>query len=121
MKIYKNEFGWSTSAHNKEKGIKYYVDFQFPRNDEPMGDYVEGDLIFRLPNGKESNCFLSSYKKKDGSVHAKVVVMGNKQPLQRNELNVQQTLGGSNRDITGHIDPKVNMVLDEFDEDDLPF
>ena len=118
MKIYKNEFGWSASAHNKEKEIKHYVDFQFPRNDEPMGDYVEGDLIFRLPNGKESNCFLSSYKKKDGSVHTKVVVMGVKQPLQDNSLNVQQSLTGTNRDITGHLDPKVTIDPDDLD---LPF
>ena len=121
MKIYKNKYGWSTSAHNKDKNIKYYVSFQFPSNDEPMGDYLDGTLIFRLPNGKESECFLSSYRKKDGSTHAKVVVMGKKQPLQSNELNVQQTLTGTDRDLTGHIDPKANMTTDGFDPDELPF
>lgn len=116
MKIYKGEYGWSASAHNKEKDIKHYVDFQFPKNDEPMGDYVEGDLIFRLPNGKESNCFLSSYKKKDGSVHTKVVVMGAKNPLQENVIHEQQTLTGTNKDVTGHLDPQIVI-----DTDDLPF
>ena len=121
MRIYKNEFGWSTSAHNKQKNIKYYVDVQFPEGAEPMGDYADADLVLRFPNGEEKECFLSSYQKKDGSVHPKIVVLKEKQPLLRNELNVQQTLGGGNRDLTGHIDPKVTMTMGDFKDDDLPF
>lgn len=116
IKIYKNEYGWSTPAHNKAKNTKHYVDFQFPMNSEPQGDYIEGDLIFRLPNGEEKKCFLSSYAKKDGSVHTKVVVMDRDEPLRSNELNVQQTLTGNGRDVVGHMDPNIKI-----DSDELPF
>ena len=124
MKIYRKEWNdgrveWSFSANNQEKGVKdFYVQVQFPRGDEPTGDYIEGDLIFRLPNGKESPCFLSSYKKNNGEVRPKLVMFKNKQPLRENLVQEQQSLTGNNRDLTGHIDPKITIDPDDMD---LPF
>ena len=121
MRIFKNEFGWSASAHNKQKNIKYYVDVQFPEGAEPMGDYADADLVLRFPNGEEKECFLSSYQRKDGSSHPKIVVLKNKQPLHRNELNEQTTLTGNGRDMVGHMDQNTVRMADLIKDDDLPF
>ena len=115
MKIFKGQYGWSTSAHSKNQDgtqNKVYVDTQFPKDEEPMGDYIEGKLIFRTTEGKEKECFLSSYKKKDGTTPIKLVILGKKP-----KIIEQTTLTGDGRDMMGHIDD--NKVV--IDSDELPF
>lgn len=113
MKIFRNKYGWSTSAHSKNLDgteNKAYVDVQFPRGTEPVVDTIDGKLIFKS-GGKESECFLSSYKKRDGSVQIKLVMLG--------KTTIEQTtLTGDDRDVTGHIkeENKVTITTEE-----LPF
>lgn len=113
MKIYKSKFGWSTTAHSKTmegEKIECYLDTQFQKGYEPMGEDIEGKLIFRDNNGVERDCFFTSYRKKDGTVHPKLFVMGTKLKDQ------QMPLGGGDRDLTGHFDNNVTI-----NTDDLPF
>lgn len=113
MKIYKSKYGWSTTAHSKTmegEKIECYLDAQFQKGFEPMGEELEGKLVFKGDDGVERDCFFTSYRKKDGSVHPKLFVMGTKLK------DTQMPLGGGNRDITGHIDNNVTI-----DESELPF
>lgn len=116
MKIFKGNYGWSTSAHSKNQDgseNKVYVDVQWPKGDEPMTDVVEGKLFFRSDDGTEKECFLSSYRKRDGSTPVKIVVLGKKR------ITFEQTsLTGTDRDVLGHY-PTDNKV--EIDVDELPF
>ena len=112
MKIYKGQYGWSTSAHSKNKDgseNKVYVDVQFPKGQEPTGETIDGKLIFKSNDGKETECFLSSYLKKDGTKPIKIVMLGK-------EKQIQQTLTGDGRDVLGHYDSNIT-----FETDDLPF
>lgn len=112
MKIFKSQYGWSTSAHSKNKDgseNKVYVDVQFPREEEPTEESIEGKLIFKAKDGKETECFLSSYKKKDGSTPIKIVML-------REPRQIQQSLTGTDRDVLGHIDNNIHIESDE-----LPF
>ena len=65
MKIYKSQYGWSTTAHSKKMDgstIKYYMDINFKKGEEPLVEEIEGKLIFRQDDGTERECFLSSYE-----------------------------------------------------------
>lgn len=108
MKIYKGQYGFSTSANSKTtdgKAIKHYISVQFKKGTEPSGE-LEGNLIFKDSNGVERPCFLSSYEKKDGSVATKIIIMGGEQ-----EKSVQTNMWGGQT-------PRYNgQPLDE----DLPF
>ena len=92
MKIFKGQFGWSTSAFSKnpedKTENKLYVNVQFKKGTEPILDTLEGDLIFREKSGNERPCFLSSYKKKDNSVAPKLIIMGN-------ETHKSEMMGGN--------------------------
>lgn len=114
MKIFKGNYGWSTSAHSKNPDgtdNKVYVDVQWPKDEEPLGDVVEGKLILRQEDGTERECFLSSYRKKDGTTPIKLVVLRNKVTIE------QTTLSGDGKDLLGHYDN--NKVV--IDTDELPF
>ena len=116
MKIFKSKYNWSASAHSKNLDgteNKAYVDVQFPKDKEPEGDYIEGELIFRDVFGREHKCFLSSYRKKDASVQIKLVMMGDK----KKTVIEQTSLTGDDRDVVGHV--QSNKVVIESDE--LPF
>ena len=113
MKLYKNEYGWSTSAKGKELNgteIKNYVGVSFKQGSEPVGDALEGKLIFRSEDGTEREGFFSSYRKKDGTVRPKLVLM----LPNENTIQYQQTLTGDGRDMSGHIDVSINP-------EELPF
>lgn len=80
MKIFKGQYGFSTSAFSKnaEDGTenKLYINVQFKKGTEPIGkETIEGKLFFRNNEGEERECFLSSYKKKDGTVSPKLIIM----------------------------------------------
>ena len=116
MKIFKNKYSWSTSAHSKNLDgteNKAYIDVQFPKGKEPMGEAVEGKLIFKTPE-KESECFLSSYKRKDGTLQIKLVIM----PDKVKTTIEQMPLTGGDRDVTGHIADDNKVVIET---DELPF
>lgn len=82
MKIYKSQYGWSTSAHSKNvmgEQIKCYVDVNFKKGEEPLMESIEGKLIFREDDGSERECFLSSYEKRMDSgkiMIPKIIMMG---------------------------------------------
>ena len=79
MKIYKGQYGFSTSAFGKNQTtgetIKHYVNVQFKKGTEPE-DAIEGNLFFEDRNGNKRPCFLTSYFKKDGTTETKLVIMG---------------------------------------------
>lgn len=78
MKIYKGQYGYSTSAHSKNKDgstIKYYINVNFKKGTEP-GDVLEGNLIFKDKLGNERPCFLTSYLSSKNEVMPKLVIMG---------------------------------------------
>ena len=109
MKIYKSQYGWSTTAHHKTmegETKRCFMDVSFKRGEEPLGEEIEGKLIFRQVDGTERECFFSSYEKQGTSI-PKLVVLG----MGR---QVQTTLGGTNRDLTGHTDVAINP-------EELPF
>lgn len=118
MLIFKDKYGWSTTAHSKNKDgetTKAYLAVQFTNGYEPDGESLEGDLIFKDKEGREKSCFLSNYKKKDGTTALKLVILeGGQKPKQTYAR--QQTLTGDDRDVLGHYDK--NVVIDE---DSLPF
>lgn len=107
MKIYKGQYGWSTSAHSKDKDgneLKCYVNCQFKNGTEPLMETVEGELIFRDIYGVERKCFLSSYPSRNG-VQPKLVLM--------EEIH-HRTSDDSDLGKFGH---KNNVI----EEKDLPF
>ena len=112
MKIFKGKYNWQTLASSKnEDGSenKVYVDIQFPNGEEPI-DTLEGELYFKLNNGEYKKCFLSCYRKKDGSTPVKLVFNKSKTYIE------QSTLTGDGKDMLGHIDNNVTIV-----DDELPF
>lgn len=114
MKIFKSKYNWSVSAHGKSldgQEQKAYVDVQFPKGNEPEGDYLEGDLYFRDVFGRENKCFLSSYKKKDGTTQIKLVFL-------KKTVLEQTTLSGDGRDATGHVAQDTKVVIES---EELPF
>ena len=116
MKIFKGKYGFSVSAHSKNPDgteNKYYLDAQFKKGYEPLND-LEGDLLFVEKTGARHNCFVSSYRKKDGTVVPKLVVMPETEIYV--EKNIQTSLTGNNRDVTGHLDKDIPIETEE-----LPF
>lgn len=115
MKLFKGKYGWSVSAYGKElngEEVKNFLDVGFKYGSEPVGDKLEGKLIFRSEDGTERDGFFSSYRKKDGTVVPKLVLMlPNEKTVQ-----YQQTLTGDGRDMSGHIDNNVSI-----DPSELPF
>ena len=114
MKIFKGKYGFSISANSKNQDgteNKCYLDVQFKKGYEPLND-LEGNLIFEEKTGARRNCFLSSYRKKDGTVIPKLVVM----PETEIYREVQTSLTGTNRDVTGHVDRNIPIETEE-----LPF
>lgn len=114
MKIYKTEYGWSTSAHGKAKDgskIECYLEANFKRDHEPLEKEIEGELIFKEKNGKEWRVFPSSFIKKGNPV-PKIVLL----PMDDKPVQYQQTLTTDGRDMMGHIDNSVVVNPDE-----LPF
>lgn len=116
MKIYLTKYGWQTTAHSENKdGSKNrcYFDCTFKRSTEPH-DEIEGELIFHDKSGIDRPCFISSYKKQDGTIVPKLVLLDPKDKPKEvsNPGIVQQTLSGDGRDAMGHMD---------INPDDLPF
>ena len=111
MKIYKGQFGWNIPAHSKNMDgseVKSYVIAQFPKGREPMGDYLEGELIFKSVDGKEYNCFLSCYVSKDGSIKNKLVLMDEQRKAKQQPLT-----SDDNTDMFGG--------KSHIDQEELPF
>ena len=110
MKIYRGKYGWSTlTSSNNQDGTKnnLYVNVQFPNFEELIGDEIEGELIFRKDNGEEKKCFLSNYKKNDGTSAIKLVFRKEaKEPTEQNMMNdngerYQTKLNDGNSDMFG--------------------
>ena len=115
MKLFKGKYGFSVSAHSKNQDgseNKCYIDVQFKKGYEPL-DSLEGELIFVEKTGARHNCFLSSYNSKEG-VKPKLVVMPETEIYV--EKNVQTSLTGNDRDVTGHLDKDIPI-----DTEELPF
>lgn len=114
MKIFKGNYGWSTTAHSKTKEgkeLKNYVDVSFAKKSEPQNyNEVEGTLTFRSRGGVEYDCFFSSYEKK-GLIVPKLVLMP------KGETKVEQTplTREDDRDMFGR---KQEVKIDT---DELPF
>ena len=132
MRVYKTQYGWSTSAHSKTKEgatKRCYVECNFKQGTEPLIDAVEGKLIFRQDDGSERECFLSSYEKQ-GVMIPKLVLMDKlgpvlkkvDTPVQKADTpkSVQQTLTGDGRDMLGFQDESYDPNL-KINTDDLPF
>lgn len=120
MKIFKSQYGWSTTAHSKSKDgeqMRCFMDCQFKRDEEPIGDEIEGELIFRGADGTERNCFFSSYPKQ-GVMIPKLVLMGHtsyqKRGTSDTQKSVQTVLSDGKKDILGHTEV-------EIDPEELPF
>lgn len=116
MKIFRSKYNWSVSAHSKNLDgteNKAYVDVQFPKGKEPEGDVVDGKLIFRQDDGRENECFLSSYRKSDGTIKIKLVLFDKKKTV------IEQTsLTGDDTDVVGHHTTGNKVIIET---DDLPF
>lgn len=115
MKIYRSRYGWSTTAHSKNKDgsqVQCYIEVGFRKDAEPHED-LEGEMIFRTKDGEERPCFLSSYKKGDGSVVPKLVVLEPKGPKK-----FEQTSLAGDVDVTGHT---LHDNQWEIKPDELPF
>lgn len=113
MKVFKGNYGWSTTAHSKNKEgkeLKCYVDMQFAKSSDPNGNETEGDLLFRTKDGREYSCFFSSYEKK-GIITPKLVLM----PMKQEQTAL---VGNDRRDMFGH---KQEINDEEIDSDALPF
>lgn len=115
MKIFKGNYGWSTTAHSKTKDgreLKCYLETQFAKKSEPMTyNEVEGKLIFRSRGGVEYDCFFSSYESK-GNVVPKLVLM----PKGEEPKPEQKPLTGDDgRDMFGR---KQEVVIES---EELPF
>lgn len=108
MKLFKGNYGWSTSAHSKTKEgkeLKCYIDTQFAKHSEPDGTDIDGDLVFRSKGGKEFTCFFSSYEKK-GIITPKLVLMPTDAKREQTSLTRDdgKDMFGRKQDLT--IDPE---------------
>lgn len=64
LRVYKNQYGYSTLAKNGED--KMYVSIQFKKGNEPQQDTAD----IRI-----NNAFFSMYKNKNGHAQPKLVIM----------------------------------------------
>ena len=88
MKIYKGKYNWQATAHGNElngEKVECWMDIQFARESEPVGETIEGKLIFRSEDGTEREGFFSSYRKNDGTIKPKLVL---KKPACKADTNV---------------------------------
>ena len=114
MKLFKGNYGWSTTAHSKSKegkDVKCYMDVQFARKSDPPVDELEGKLIFTSRGGLEYECFFSSYENKGGLIVPKLVMM----PLGETKTEQKPLIGNDNRDMFGR-----NQDV-TIDPEELPF
>ena len=123
MKIFKGKYGWSTSAHSKDKDgneVKCYVDVNFKKGTEPIVEPMEGELIFRESNGNEWPAFFSSYMKQNVPL-PKLVLMPTGSKPKVIPKNVQSPLVGNDGRDMFHVkrEPKPEDVV--IDPDELPF
>ena len=123
MKLFKGKYGWSTSAHSKDKDgneIKCYLDTNFKKGTEPVIDSIEGELIFREDNGKEWTAFFSSYMKQNTALPKLVLMPAGSKPREIHK-NVQAPLTGSDGRDMFHVkrEPKPDEVV--IDPEELPF
>ena len=123
MKVFKGKYGWSTSAHSKDKDgneIKCYLDVGFKKGYEPISEPLEGEIIFREPNGKEWPAFFSSYVKQGQSVPKLMLMPAGSKPREIPK-NVQNPLiGNDNKDIF-HRQPEQQPQDVVISEEELPF
>lgn len=100
MKLFKGNYGWSTTAHSKTKEgkeLKNYVDISFAKKSEPLNvNELEGTLTFKSRGGLEFDCFFSSYEKK-GLIVPKLVLMP-KGEIKREQTSLTRE---DNRDMFG--------------------
>lgn len=115
MKLFKGNYGWSTTAHSKTKDgkeLKCYVDTQFAKKSEPTTyNEVEGKLIFKTRGGNEFECFFSSYEKQ-GMVVPKLVLMPAGTEVKREQVPLT---GENSRDMFGR---KQEVTIET---EELPF
>lgn len=64
LRVYKNQYGYSTLAKNGED--KMYISIQFKKGNEPQQDTVDIKI---------NNAFFSMYKNKNGYAQPKLVIM----------------------------------------------
>ena len=62
----KNQYGYSASASNKQDELKCYISVNFKKGEEPQADCCQIKVI---------DGFLSCYKKNNGEIAPKIVVM----------------------------------------------
>lgn len=71
IRVYKSKYeGFSTVFSSKAMGIKYYLPVQFKRGIEPLFEVDKGYVDIN-----PKNWFGSCYKKKNGDIAPKIVVM----------------------------------------------
>ena len=123
MKLFRGKYGWSTLTKSNQEGTinKLYMNVQFPKFEEPLGDELDGELFFRTDNGEEKKCFITNYQKQDGTLSFKLVF--NKEQTEPNETNMMQD--NSERYQTKLSDGESDMfgakTNDIVDDEDLPF
>lgn len=123
MKVFKGKYGWSTSAHSKDKDgneIKCYLDVGFKKGYEPISEPLEGELIFRDSNGKEWPAFFSSYVKQNQSVPKLMLMPAGSRPREIHKGEQQPLTGADNKDIFHRqVQQQPQDVV--IDPDSLPF
>ena len=80
IKVYKNQFGYTTLAKNKED--KMYIQVQFKKGIEP--NFEQGQI-------KIKDAFLSMYKNKNGYAIPKLVIMDYEE-VTNSESNNEDTI-----------------------------
>lgn len=123
MKIFKNRYGWSTSAHSKDRDgneTKCYMDVNFKKGSEPIIEQIEGKLIFREADGREWPAFLSSYVKQGQTVPKLVLMPEGTRPREIPRRSQEPLTDGNGRDMFNiKREPKKEDVV--IDPEELPF
>ena len=91
MKIFRGKYNWQTTAHGREingEEIKCWFDISFVRESEPVGESLDGKLIFRSDDGTEREAFFSSYRKNDGTIIPKMVLKKPVDVVAKTSMNV---------------------------------
>ena len=79
LRVYKNQYGYSTLAKNGED--KMYVQIQFKKGTEPSTDTT--DIIIK-------DAFFSMYKNKQGLAFPKLVILSYEVEKQQDEIANEQ-------------------------------
>lgn len=106
LRVFKNQYGFSTLAKNKNTGDKMYISVQFTQGTEP--NLEKADI-------KIKNAFFSMYKNKAGFSFPKLVIM-DYEVTEENKPDFEENK-------PDYVPPFTNNDVPAFtdDDDDLPF